>query len=524
MFIKGLFNTLQQKVEQSIRLKLILTFAFCITIAGLASAVVGSVFFRPSESYTGITQASLDNDAVRLVWDLEQNNIGITEHTQTNPSSINTQNTDNAAAPDSPEPEILEDVWQGRGALEYPQERAYVFGEDGTVLMRTANADKTKMDISQILTEQAREEFPEIQTTDAESGGYARSAQYHADYVIYRRLLPFEKGDLKGWVYVYAETVPPVYHDNGPGNLFALAAGIAVFFISFFYLTGRRLKYLEEISAGLKQIAGGEFDYVISKKGNDELGTLADNINSMSRQIREGIEAERTAEKTKNELITNVSHDLRTPLTSIIGYLGLLNEGKYDNGEQASSFTSIAHRKALRLKALIDALFEYTKLNCRDISPAFEEVDLSELLAQLIEESRIMFEQTGVTVKLTVPEHKMLVSVHGDKLVRVFDNLLSNAVKYGSEGKLVRVVITDEGNWVSVKVVNYGERIPERDIPFIFERFYRVEKSRSEETGGTGLGLAITKQIVDLHGGTISVTSDEEETAFTVRLKKSGTC
>lgn len=518
-FIKNLYRAARVKVDRSIRLKLILTFAFCIVIAFLVAAVAGSALSPPAVTRTGLDQTDVDNDALRMIGDLELNRIDITPIYQ--PSQAAPDKVPETGMTQNTQPKTLEEMLQGQRYMAYPQERGYILAEDGTVLIRTANADKTKLDIHQILKEQAKEEFPNVRVVNEEPGRYTPSNYRRSEYVVYRRLLPFQKEDFKGWVYVYAETVPPVYqYNNGTAQLFAFVFGLAAFLFLFFYLTGRRLKYLEEISDGLKQIAGGEFSYLISKKGNDELGILADNINSMSRQIREGIEAERHAERTKNELITNVSHDLRTPLTSIIGYLGLLNEGKYNDEEQAKTFVSIANRKALRLKTLIDALFEYTKLNCRDMTAEFEEVDLSELIAQLIEENNVLFEQSGVAVKLTVPNHKMLINAHGDKLVRVFDNLLTNAVKYGREGKLVRVVVTDEGNWVSVRVVNYGERIPEQDIPFIFERFYRVEKSRSEDTGGTGLGLAISKQIVDLHGGTISVTSDEEETVFTVRLKK----
>lgn len=427
------------------------------------------------------------------------------------------------------QPESLAEILNGY--VSYPQERAYILAKDGTVIAKSGNAEKSNVDIYEVLLNKAYNDFPEInveppgqrQDEQSPSGQHQTelSIEFRADYRTYHSIMPLRAGDFEGYVYVYGEALPQAYYGgDGSNGLLGLLAGVGTFFLLFFYLSGRGLKYLEEISAGLQQIAGGDLAYVITKRSNDELGALADNINSMSRQLKEKIEAERKSERTKNELVTNVSHDLRTPLTSIIGYLGLLNEGKYENDEQAQSFLDIAHRKALRLKALIEALFEYTKLNCGDIGLKCEEVDISELIGQLIEENAPLFEQFEVTVKPTVPKWKILVLADGDKLVRVFDNLLTNAVKYGHEGKLVRVAVIDEGDWVAVKVVNYGESIPAEDLPHLFERFYRVEKSRSEETGGTGLGLAITKQIVDLHGGIVFAESSDEETVFTVKLRK----
>jgi len=471
-----------------------MTFGFCLAAALLAGIIFHVTFENPSAPPPGLTQWVVDEDAARIVSEIKANGRKLDK------------------------PQSLAKLWSGQ--VSYPQERVYIVAYDGTVIAKSANAELNEIDIYEVLLAKARDDFPQINVRLGGEQEY--SASYSpGEYVTYRSILPLKTEDFKGYVYVYGEALPQVYYGgNNSSGFFGLILGVATFFLLFFYLTRKDLRYLEEISAGLKQIAGGNLSFTITKRSNDELGALADNINFMTTQLRETLEAERKAERSKNELVTNVSHDLRTPLTSIIGYLGLLSEGKYENEEQAKSFLAIANRKALRLKSLIEALFEYTKLNCGDIGLKFAEVDIGELIGQLIEENEPLFKEYEVVVKLTAPKWKILVSADGDKLVRVFDNLLSNAVKYGHAGKLVRVAVADEGDWVSVKVVNYGERIPAEDLPYIFERFYRVEKSRSGETGGTGLGLAITKQIVDLHGGVIFAESNEEETSFTVKLKK----
>lgn len=224
------------------------------------------------------------------------------------------------------------------------------------------------------------------------------------------------------------------------------------------------------------------------------------------------------AEKTKNELITAVSHDIRTPLTSIIGYLDLIVDGKYKNNDELQSYSKIAYNKSKKLMNLVEELFEYTKLNNKDIRLEMKDTNLVELIMQLLEEYVPILEQAGMTYRLSVPNDKIPVYVDCDKMVRVFENLIANAVCYGKDGKYLDITVKPENQHVVIGFTNYGEPISPDDLPYIFEKFYRVEKSCPGKPEGTGLGLAIVKTLVELHNGNISVKSQKDSTIFEVRL------
>ena len=187
--------------------------------------------------------------------------------------------------------------------------------------------------------------------------------------------------------------------------------------------------------------------------------------------------------------------------------------------EMRQKYIDIAYTKAKRLEKLIEDLFGFTKMNCGKIAMHVGRVDIVKLLGQLLEEFYPSFADKGLTYELTSNVPSLEITADGNLLARLFDNLINNAIKYGAEGKKVLVKVEAEEEVVSVSVVNFGYVIPEGELHLIFNKFYRVEQSRSTATGGTGLGLAIVKNIVDMHGGTISVTSDLNGTVFQVKLK-----
>ncbi|GIO33654.1 MULTISPECIES: sensor histidine kinase [Paenibacillus] len=275
--------------------------------------------------------------------------------------------------------------------------------------------------------------------------------------------------------------------------------------------------YLDEINHGLTEIAQGHFDYQIPVRENHDLGRIADSINAMSEQLNHSIQEERNAEKTKNDLITGVSHDLRTPLTSILGFLEIIDKDRYTDEVELRYYMNIAYEKSLSLKKLVDDLFEYTRIN-NGLPLHLRELDVVGFFRQLAEEFVPSLEKAGMTLQIHAPEQPVMIRADGDQLARAYENLISNGIKYGSSGKYIDIYIAQEDGHVSIRICNYGEPIPKRDIPYIFERFYRVEKSRSKSTGGTGLGLAITKSIIEVHGGQISVESSTKQTAFETLL------
>ena len=225
------------------------------------------------------------------------------------------------------------------------------------------------------------------------------------------------------------------------------------------------------------------------------------------------------AEAAIQELITNVAHDLRTPLTSIIGYLELLSGKVEIPAEMQKKYIDIAYAKSKRLEKLIEDLFGFTKMNYGKVAMHVSKVDIVKLLSQLLEEFYPSFKDKNLSYELQSNVPGKVITADGNLLARLFDNLINNAIKYGADGKRVLVQIHAEEEVVTVSVTNYGYVIPADELPLLFNKFYRVEQSRSTNTGGTGLGLAIAKNIVDMHGGTIQVTSDLNGTVFTVRLR-----
>ena len=295
--------------------------------------------------------------------------------------------------------------------------------------------------------------------------------------------------------------------------------GILVFTVTFMILQEKSLRYITKISDAMQNISEGDLNVTVEVEGDDEFSSMAANLNKMVEALKELMDKERESERTKNELITNVAHDLRTPLTSIIGYLELLSGDVKLEPEIQKKYINIAYVKTKRLEKLIEDLFGFTKMNYGKLSMHVGQVDVVKLLSQLLEEFYPSFVDKNLSYELQSNVPVKVITADGNLLARLFDNLINNAIKYGADGKRIMVKLHADDEIVTVSVINYGYVIPADELPLIFNKFYRVEQSRSTNTGGTGLGLAISKNIVDMHGGTITVTSDLSGTVFTVKLK-----
>lgn len=297
--------------------------------------------------------------------------------------------------------------------------------------------------------------------------------------------------------------------------------GILLFSLIFLLLQRKMARDVETIARAVKQISEGDLSTRLELEGEGELTDIAENLNRMEEDIQELIDKERTSEQSKTDLITNVAHDLRTPLTSILGYLELLRKNQKLSPEMQQKYLDIAYNKSVRLQKLIEELFGFTKLSYGKINMNVAKVDIVELLAQLLEESYPNFQKNGLSYDFVSNRKSQIIEADGDLLARLFDNLIGNAIKYGKEGKRVRVNLRADREIVTIKIVNYGYVIPANELPLIFDRFYRTDHSRTNASGpgGTGLGLAIVKNITDMHHGTVSVSSDLSGTVFTVRLK-----
>ena len=211
-------------------------------------------------------------------------------------------------------------------------------------------------------------------------------------------------------------------------------------------------------------------------------------------------------------------HDLRTPLTSVMGYIGLVIQRRYKDENEMDEYLNVAFNKAKRLKVLIDDLFEYTKYNNNGITLNKSQVNLSEFLSQLIEELMPMLDENNLTVFKKFECEKALVLIDPIKMLRVFENLLTNAIKYSYKPGEIIIGLYKNDNKAVVVFRNKGEHLPKEKTDKLFDRFYRVDESRNTSTGGSGLGLAISKNIVELHGGKIWADSIGNNISFYVEL------
>ncbi|MHA7964039.1 sensor histidine kinase [Paenibacillus sp. CAU 1782] len=298
---------------------------------------------------------------------------------------------------------------------------------------------------------------------------------------------------------------------------------ISVFSLLYFtMLQWALLGYIGKINQNVQQIAEGKLgmNHQIPVKERSPFGSTAVYVNQLLVRLQTALEEERRAEQAKNELITNVSHDLRTPLTSVVGYLGLIDQDRYRDEVELRHYISIAYDKSQRLNDLINDLFEYTRMRHDNISLKLEALNLTELLKQLLVQYRLALQEAGMEGFLHGSDTQAVAKADTTKLLRVFENLISNGIAYGKDGGRIDVYLTVLDKEVRVDVVNYGEPISASDLPHVFERFYRGDKSRTQWSGGSGLGLAISKSIVEKHGGTIEAFSDSRQTSFRVSLPR----
>lgn len=300
--------------------------------------------------------------------------------------------------------------------------------------------------------------------------------------------------------------------------LVTVIATICFFIIYFLLFIKRIVKDMTYISDRIIDIADGKSDEKIIIERQDEIGEIAGRLNEMTEQINQLIKSERDALQSNKDLIACVAHDLRTPITSVKGYLELALDTKHYDLEQRQKYVRIAQTKANRLEYLIHDLFNYTKLTSGEITLHRSKIDLVQLVEQMVEEFYPLFqeEELECTTKYNISYLEM--NMDGELIARAVQNLLSNAIKYGKDGKHVYVELECLEQEVQIRVTNYGLVIPEESIKHLFDKFYRVERSRNVKTGGIGLGLNIAQEIVHLHGGRIQVTSGASGTCFTIAL------
>ena len=301
----------------------------------------------------------------------------------------------------------------------------------------------------------------------------------------------------------------------GNNKIYFMGAGFLLLFSFFFYFVLSRItQYLKEINQGIENILS---DFNEPVRFKPALQPLEDSLNEIKMTIRRQEQEAIESEKKKNDLVVFLAHDLKTPLTSIVAYLSILETKPDMTEEERKKYTHISLEKAIRLGELINEFFEITKFNLQDIVLEPGNLDLSMMLEQIADELYAVLKEKNLRCDVQIDDTLMIYG-DADKLARVFDNLLRNAIAYCDKGTAIRIQAKERHQEIEIVVANEGEKIPEEELSAIFEKFYRVDGSRSSKTGGAGLGLAIAKEIVELHHGTIRAESDEWETRFIVTL------
>lgn len=301
-----------------------------------------------------------------------------------------------------------------------------------------------------------------------------------------------------------------------------------IFFFSvyFVFFTKKIVDYFEQIDRGIEEFSEGNFDIEFEVRNEDELSNMARNLNRTTGEINRILAKERDEEKSRKEFITCIAHDLRTPLTSVIGYLQLVMAKAYESRSNEElqikneEYVKIAYEKAIRLQGLIEELFSFTKTDSTELRLHLTEIDVIKLMEQLADECYPSLQEAGLTLEFKTSAETIKIEADGDLMARAIANLLTNGIKYGKDGKklIIDLYRENENSDLHIRIINYGRLIPKKDIDHIFDKFYRVEESRSLQTGGAGLGLAITQNIVELHGGSVNVKSDLSGTVFEIVL------
>ncbi|MGG7143011.1 sensor histidine kinase [Clostridium nigeriense] len=468
-----------RRIEKSIRFELMVVFAICFVASFLFYGFANNMLSRDKtitniEYDYGEIQQRASDLSNRLSSEYENEEINGLEDEKTIESILNSYSDDKS--------------------------KIYLTDLDGKILYKVNGDVQDKLDIYTILD----------RTNTIQEEGAERVYLYPVNI----------KGD-RAYLIYYKTPTPYIEYEyyTDTNSFLALVFSVIVFISIFIIVTNKKMKYIDEIASGVRIISNGDLSYRVQEKGKDEIKNLAENINTMAAEIQSRIEAERRSEKTKSELITNVSHDLRTPLTSVMGYIGLIKEGKYEDEVMMREYLNIAFNKSNQLKELIEDLFEYTKLNNQGIVLEKNKVNIVEFLSQIIEEYIPMFEENEIEVVKENVDEKQIVEIDAGKMVRVIENLFSNAIKYSYKPGKVTVATYKHDGYVNIVIKNKGDNIPKEKVERLFDRFYRVDEARNSNVKGSGLGLAISKNIVKLHDGDIWAECVGNDVSFCIKLK-----
>lgn len=367
----------------------------------------------------------------------------------------------------------------------------YVLNNNGSVLIKNQECRENSFDMNALLNMEK----------------YYVHTKYDIEYTQIVKL-----DDLR-YIYFYEHL------NEGDSMSIIVIVSIAVFSILFFGFTYKEIKYIKELSSGLMKIADGNLNYKVKVKGKDEISEIAQNINYMSEKLFKAKQEEQLEEEKKDLFIMNISHDLRTPLTSIIGYIELIKK-VYSNHEyeKIKEYIEIVSNKSYRLNTLINDFFEYNKINFGKENLNRVKINLNEFLRQVTTGMIPVLKEKNLDINLSLPKDEINADIDPEKMYRVIDNLIMNAAKYSDCGTEVKICAYEENNKKIIFIENVCKEFDSSNIRFIFDKFYKGDFSRSTRSGGAGLGLAIAKSIVEMHGGEISADYIDSKVKITIQL------
>ena len=320
----------------------------------------------------------------------------------------------------------------------------------------------------------------------------------------------------------YADALNIYQYGLRDNSYWIIFGAVAVCFLLLFqFLLSWFIRYFNEIDMALDKLIQGEDKEIVM---STEMAPMERKLNVLRETLEKRELEAKLAEERKNNLVMYLAHDIRTPLTSVIGYLSLLEEAPDMPIEQKAKYVHITLEKAIRLEGLINEFFEITRYNIQEIILENEKIDLYYMLLQMIEEFYPVLTEKGNKVILHSEED---VIIYGDsvKLARVFNNILKNAIAYSYKNTQIDIFVqevlateTEQLGKILIKFQNQGKTIPKEKLSVLFDKFYRMDEARTSDTGGAGLGLAIAKEIVTMHGGKISAESEQERVSFVVEL------
>ncbi len=342
-------------------------------------------------------------------------------------------------------------------------------------------------------------------------------------FVVFLRVFIQQQGVLGDWIVDFLKNslriersdAMRIYHYTIRNNM-GIIIGVAIAFCFFFLcrmILANFMKYFDEVNAGIDALIQGENAPI---ELSAEMAFMEQKLSTLKQTLEKREQDAKLAEQRKNDLVMYLAHDIKTPLTSVIGYLSLLDEAPDMPAEQKVKYVHITLDKAYRLQQLINEFFEITRYNLQTITLSKKNIDLYYMLVQIADEFYPQLSANGKQAAIHASED---LTVYGDpdKLARVFNNLLKNAIPYSENNSVIDITAAISGDTVSIVFTNAGS-ISKDELTSIFDKFYRLDSARSSDTGGAGLGLAVAKEIVVLHGGRLYADSDGKQTSFTVEL------